>query len=352
VYDNIYVLCQPNLQDQWQYPANVTLIKNGGDNVVSVKEQARLSTIKKIMLFLSFTHKLLMLIKKHKVHTVLVYDPLPLFAYFIGSHFGKKPPIVWYHNHDVNEEGGKKSIGGFAARFERSSFEKLDIFSLPADERKQYFPMSAFKGTYFFIPNYPSVHFYGKFAKHNEPHSDLKLIYQGSISKGHGLEELITYISQTTRNISFTLIGNVLDGYKAELSELKQRLGVDDKVQFLAPVNYTQLPLITMQHNVGIAIHTPHNLIYATGGTASNKIYEYAAVHLPVLYFDSSHYREFLGSYKWAFATDMSFKSLDQHFDYITLHLKSLSEAAYLDFSEKLNFENVFSSTRGYLLSH
>ncbi len=349
VYDDIYILCQPNLPDQWQYPANVTLIKNGGNTVVTVKEQASLSTVKKIMLFLSFTYKLLTLVKKHKANTVLVYDPLPLFSYFLASNFCKKPQVVWYHNHDVNEEGGKKSIGGFAARYEKASFQKLDIFSLPADERRQYFPMDVFKGNYFFIPNYPSVHFYSRFTKTHTPHSDLKLIYQGSISNGHGIEELIAFIAQSSRNISFTLIGNVHDEYKAELSELKQRLNVDDKVRFLAPVNYTQLPPITMQHDVGIAIHVPHNLIYATGGTASNKIYEYAAAHLPILYFDSEHYRHFLGAYKWAFATNMSYPGIEEHFAYITAHLNELSDEAFKDFSDKLNFENVFSPIKNHL---
>ena len=44
-------------------------------------------------------------------------------------------------------------------------FKYLDLFSLPAIERKDYFPMNELKGQFFYIPNFPSKEFYSKYYK-------------------------------------------------------------------------------------------------------------------------------------------------------------------------------------------
>jgi len=351
VYDNIYVLYRPNLNNLWQYPSNVKLISSG-KQVISVKEQASQPVLKKVYQFLYFTFILLKLSVKYKPKTILLYDGIPLLSYFIVSKICKKPQIAWYHNHDVmGKDQRKYSVGWFATHFESSALAKLDIFSLPADERKVYFDLSHFRGKYFYIPNYPSLAFYNKFHKNVAKDEVLKLIYQGSISKGHGIEEIISFVAIYSGKICVTLIGNVSDQYKEELIALKKQLDVDEKVKILPPVNYTLLPTITINHDIGLAIHTPHNLIYATGGTASNKIYEYAAVGLPVLYFENEHYNQILSKYKWTFATDLSMNSIQNQIDYIRLNLNKLSISALSDFNKGLNFESVFSQVINYLNS-
>lgn len=347
-YDNIYLLYRPNLENKWQYPANVHLVSSGGQ-IMTVRQQAQLPTIKKVLLFLSFTLKLLQLKLKHKPHTVLVYDGIPLFAAFMVGKITHKPKVLWYHNHDVMDNKHTKfSIGWFAARFEEKAFHQLDIFSLPTNERKQYFKMEYLKGAYFCIPNYPSLAFYSRFWGTKKEHTGLKLIYQGSISKGHGIEEVILFIAARD-NITLTLIGNANEEYRKEINELILKTGTSDKVQMPAPVNYAELPAITAQHDVGLAIHTPHNIIYATGGTASNKIYEYAALGLPVLYFDNEHYNAVLSKYNWAFATDLSDDSLQKQISVISDHIKRLPEAAITSFKDGLNYEHVFSPVKNFI---
>jgi hypothetical protein len=90
--------------------------------------------------------------------------------------------------------------------------------------------------------------------------------------------------------------------------------------------------------------------MYSTGALASNKIYEYAAAGLPILYFDIPAYREYLSRFEWAFGNDLSEKALNEQISYIRVHFNYLSEKALEDFRTSLNFEHVFQPVMVWLL--
>ena len=81
-----------------------------------------------------------------------------------------------------------------------------------------------------------------------------------------------------------------------------------------------------------------------TLGTASNKIYEYAALGLPVILYDNDHFREILGKFEWAFFTDTSTASLKTCLENIIADYPRLSRQASEDFSKQLSFEHYFVS--------
>jgi hypothetical protein len=103
---------------------------------------------------------------------------------------------------------------------------------------------------------------------------------------------------------------------------------------------------------VGLAIHKPVNIAFRTAALASNKIYEYAACGLPVMYFDDEHYRNYLSRFRWAFANDLSYQRLDEQCDFIREHYAEISAAASKDFRESLNFERVFNPVKEFLLNN
>jgi hypothetical protein len=77
-------------------------------------------------------------------------------------------------------------------------------------------------------------------------------------------------------------------------------------------------------------------------GTASNKIYEYAAVGLPVILFDTPHFRRHLGSREWAFFTDLSEASPLAVLGQIVERYEAASATAIRDFEQEFNYERVF----------
>lgn len=340
LFDKIYIICNNVLNSNWAYPSNVEVIAIGP--LMSIQEFEKQSLFKKIQKFWLFIRTLHKLTKRAKL--VVCYDPIPLLAYGVSLRFlTNRSCIWWYHNHDVIElqQVRKGSISWLAAKLEPFLFAHINIFSLPAEERKQFFPMEKLSGQYFFLPNFPSTHIYPYSLKPSSPTKELKLIYQGSISKGHGLEEVISILgpNHSSYCITLTLIGRISEDYQTELKKQAQLSNTQDWLFILPPIPYKELLFFTAKHHIGLAIHEPKGKIYSTGGTASNKIYEYAACGLPILYLNTPHYKAHLNSYPWAKPIDLNGRSILHGIHFIYSQYELLSNMAKNDFWVSNNYE-------------
>ena len=176
------------------------------------------------------------------------------------------------------------------------NFDEIDLFTLPSKERTSEFEMKDFRGKLFFIPNYPSRRRFDTVDLNRQfPAAPLRLIFQGYIGGGHGLEELIDFVSAKDL-ISFTIIGPGDYDYVKLLKERVQKNNASEKISIRDAVPYQLLIEVTRLHHIGVAINKPVNIQYSTAALASNKIYEYAACGLPVMYFDNEHYKSYLSN--------------------------------------------------------
>ncbi len=332
---------------QWDYKTNVENIQSG--DFTNIRDAEKKPMYWKIYSFILFTWNMWKTLQKEKPALVILYDPIPIISYYLIYNFISQKPLLWYHNHDVLElsKTKKYTIAWAAALAEKLIFEQLDFFSLPAQDRKQYFPLEKLKGKYFYIPNVPAKSFYNQFYKSKTVKGKtIKLIFQGTIAKGHGLEEIIKHILPiiiADRNFELNLKGLISDNYKNELLQLSVANKVENQVIFHGFGAYQDVPRIASECQVGIAIHKGTDVMNKTLGTSSNKIYEYAAVGLPILLFDNQHFRGHLGKYQWAFFTDVSEKSLLDCIEKIIANYEYLSQKAHEDFESHLNFETYFN---------
>jgi hypothetical protein len=338
-FNKITILYRPFLNNKWKYRDNVNLIASG--KKIDVKQQEKSTILKKIFFHLQFVIKLFRLIISKKYDTILVYDYLPMLSLYLVSPFLSKKVKLWYHNHDPVFLKDVKiySIGWFAIHAQNKLMKRLDFFSLPAIERLNYFSISE-KTKVFIIPNYPAKKRYGVIDTTIKNYNNIHLVYQGTIGEGHGLEAINKVINSSDQMADYrlTVIGNIIEEFKLKL----EQLNLNRYINYLGFVPYHKLPSITAQSHIGIAVNIPSEVIYQTGGTASNKIYEYAACGLPILYFDHPHYREYLGQFKWAFATDLSKESIENCIIEIMNNYDYFSQQARNDFLSRLNFESVF----------
>ena len=339
-FDKVYLICNNVIKPDWIYPTNVALVAIGPYlPIQQFEQQPILWKAKRFCLYLRTLRRL-----SQHANLVLTYDHIPLLAYGLGFRYlSRCAAIWWYHNHDVVDlmQLRKGSIGWLAAKLEPIFFRYLDVFSLPAEERKEFFPMTMFRGKYFFLPNFPAIHIYGHVPPPSIPVKELKLIYQGSISKGHGLETIIAILGQHQHcTLTLTLIGRIEQKYQKELEEYAKEFNTLTCLYILPAVGYKKLPAITAKHHIGLAIHEPQGLIYATGGTASNKIYEYAACGLPILFLNTPHYKTHLNQYVWAKGIDLDAQSILAGIDFIYNDYKFLSNAAKSDFLNVNNYED------------
>lgn len=326
--------------NRWIFPNNVKVYYSGS----WPKNGVNLSFWGRIKRFLYYVYGFNKILMKNYCSIVLLYEPYAALAYVIGNGFKlTKPKVLWYHNHDIVEASGqgKISIGRLAIIAEKKLMIKSTIFSLPANERSVFFPMNKFKGKYFFIPNYPSLEFYRNFPKAKQSETTLRIIFQGRIAEGHGLEAIISLLNKRIlgRELTLHLKGIVSEVFKNKLMTLASSHNVLHRLLFYDLSSYLEVPKLTSSCHVGIAIHTMSDVMNKTLGTSSNKIYEYAAVGLPVVLYDNAHFRKHLEKYKWAFFTDCSEESLYSCLKNIILDLDRLSYLAHNDFVETLNFE-------------
>jgi len=348
--ENVEVITTYNILDSWVFPSNVKVRYIAQIHHSPSKNNA----FRNIFKYLKYCLAVSSALWKKKFDFALLFDPHATFAYWMAGFFLiKKTKLVWYHNHDVLEIAYQRilSPGWLGIKSQNFFFRRLDIFSLPSDERKQYFPLAKFRGKYFFLPNYPSSEFYKKFKKENKLKEELRIIYQGRIAEGHGLEEIISILNRPLNGFKLKLVlkGFIGDKYKNKLLALAAKNGTVNSIEFYGISDYSKVPEITSQCHIGIAIHTKVDIMNSTLGTSSNKIYEYAALGLPVLLYDNEHFRKHLQSYKWAFFTDCSTSSLEKQISEIVANYNYYSSEASNDFLGKLNFDVHFSKVVQYI---
>lgn len=348
-YDQIIILHRNITGFDWEYPPNVHLV--GPRKLKPVREVEKAGFITKIFWFLQFCRMFIGLNRKYRPQALILYDCIPVLAYRITRLFLVKPAILWYHNHDVADGKyiRKYSINWFAWRSESWIFPRLDIFSLPSKERMEFFPMKTLGGTFVFLPNFPSLKRYTtEFSKASDV---IRILYQGSIGPLHGLEQLITLLRKRYNDLPVKLVlkGFVSDEYLAELKSIAALYEVQNHIDYLPPSGYKEVIRNAQNCHIGIGIFMKQDIMNKTLGTASNKLYEYAAAGLPVLVYDIEHFRKELGGLKWILFVDSSQESMNNCISRIVENYEELSLSAINDFKDQFNFEVYFKNVLSIL---
>ena len=331
-------------QGKWKYPDNCSVYLLPGP-LHGVRLFGKLNSIRSLLRFISFIKARL---KADLPQLLLCYDDIALFAGWKAKKKAGWKGEFWYHNHDAHDiqAVSRRSALGISLANQARIFQDLNVFSYPAAERLEYFPLQNFKGKMFLLPNYPEKRFYQGFGPRvHEFHEEaVRLLYQGSICEGHCLEVIIPILKERvdSRPITLTLIGPITQSYRSELIFMANLHGVEKQLNILDPLPYAFLPYVTRSHTIGLAMYEADNINYSTGGTASNKIYEYAACGLPVLALDIPHYREHLGKYSWVVLAARETASIYSEIEHIVSRFGDLSRSGHEDFTERIHFATAF----------
>jgi hypothetical protein len=336
-FDEVYVLYRGGKE--------VSLNDNKRARYLSVGEETSgMSIWEKISLFFKYRAAIRKIINSKRVDLVLVFDEISLLAVWPSSDKNGK---IWYHSHDVPEPGNfrKLSVGWLASKLQSVMFRDVDIFSIPTLERAKFYKTDSFKGRQIEIPNYPSLRFFQEGMRYSDLKDELRLLYQGTISEGHGFEELLEVLGESIsgKRLTMTLIGSCDPAYKRKLLELAICLNVIENFSILDRIPYAQLISFTREFHIGLGIYVSKNIMNATIATASNKIYEYIASGLPVLLLDNDYFRTHFGQYDWALFTDLSKSNLNKVMEDLIGVYSSVADAARSDFERSLNFERGFN---------
>ena len=348
--EEVIVICRNNIADNYNYPQNVYLKKIGP--LCTVREMEQQSARAKAYYFLKFAFCLFRYSIVSKCQLVVLYDHIALFAFFRLKSFLRRKKI-WYHNHDmpIKELIRSRSLGGFAASYEKKGMKFIDFFSLPSKERLEFYP--GINLPVFIIPNYPSLKVYKDYSIERKAGNSTRIIYQGFIGKGHSLEHIIEAIGKRTKDLKIELIlkGSVTTEYKMHLNQLAGDYGVRESIVWIPVGPYKELPSLTESCHIGIGMNWNTDIVNKNQGTASNKIYEYAASGAPVILADTPQFRQYLRKYSWAFFSDGSADSLTAIIKDICDRKIELGADARNSFKKELNFEKVFVPVMGKVMA-
>ncbi len=343
-YNRVVVYSRNVLDSKWIYPDNVYLYTSG--KRISIRETESKSVFLKMVFFLNYTLNFFKLLVKERPSLVVLCDSIPTLAFYLLPKYSKCNINLWYHNHDVLvlRNVRRFSIAWFSWYSERALFGRLSIFTLPSEDRRVYFPINNLKGQFYFLPNFPHRAFFSNFPGAKSLVGVLRLIFQGEISEGHGIEEIIRILPQCINNkdLELHLIGRISVSFKSKLVALGRELDCLDSIIFYEPVNYHLLPSITQNCQIGIAIYTKDDVMNRTIGTASNKFYEYISLGLPVLMFSDSRF-ESLSTKSWALPTNLISKDLIDLLTYADSNYDVLSKCAREDANSTFHYEIHFN---------
>ena len=344
-FKEVIVVTRNNSIVNFPFPKNVIFYKTGKYFTVAESEKKNIGY--KIFSFLQFLFQLYIQAVNSKTSLLVLYDPFPLFAYSLVRKFISKKIVTWYHNHDMPDVGltSKYSLGWFSATNEHNAMKNINYFSLPSQDRLVFYPNWNKRDNYFFIPNYPSLQVYKSGLQHLRPETEIKLIFQGAIGAGHGLEEIIELLKESVNQKVLHLIlkGPVRAHYKQKLVELAAYHNVSNQLTWIGIGPYSELPKLTASCHIGIAIYMGNDNVSRTLGTASNKIYEYAASGLPVILYDDIQFTKYLQGHPWTFFTDGSLSGLRHTIKMVIQKMNESRELAIAEFKDTLNFENAFT---------
>ena len=343
-FDTVFVLSRNVLKSEWDYPPNIQLIKSGKFRTIRDTENSNM--IVKAISFLTFTVHFFKLLIREKPSFVQVCDVIPLFSLYLIRKIKVVKVKIWYHNHDVAEISlcRKYSIGWLASKYEENMFPVIDIFTLPSEDRKQFFKMEKLYGRYYLLPNFPAKYYYNFNYDNILDDSPINLIYQGSVGPGHGLEFICSVLDSIVveRKLYLNIIGKINPKFYEELIGKLPQKNCIDNLRVYGQISYAELIKLNIKNSIGIAILEPKNINFKFAGTASNKIYEYAAKGIPILYFDNEYYNNYLADIKWAFPVKLEKESIINALNKILVDYNNLSDNANIDFQQKLNYESHF----------
>ena len=142
----------------------------------------------------------------------------------------------------------------------------------------------------------------------NLPKNTMKIIYQGVIQKGRGIEKLIR-LTQYSQKISSVILGSGPE--KNTYVNLAKQLNVDNKIIFIDSVDYLDVCKYSLGCDIGWCLIN-------TKGTSNqnalpNKLFEYVMMGLPVISSDLPNVKKIINQHKVGrIITDDNLKNLEK----------------------------------------
>jgi len=350
-YFKIHILCR-NMSEPFQdYPSEVTIERTGEYASARGKEAASASA--KLTEYTKFIARARTLIKKMQPLTVYAYDPHAFVASMVGRAGRRSTPLI-FHAHELPETQNlsSRSLEGWVVRAALMGTKSADAVVFPEKNRARHW-LSAARDprTPIIVPNCPDRSYYSPPADWSETiaarYRAREVVYVGYAGAENGHIDGLRALAMTGDGIRLRVIGGYRPEFGTSFDTLARELGVTERVSLDGWLRQDELLARASAASVGLSLHKAVSKGLEYQGSASNKLFEYAAMGLPVVVPDRPSYREFLGDAEWVTYANIDEPESIAHA--ITSILAdreryiAMSRAARRAFEEQYNYERVFA---------
>jgi glycosyltransferase involved in cell wall biosynthesis len=349
-YFNIHILCR-NMDEPFQeWPSDVTIERVGRYASVGEKEAAGPGA--KLIEYAKFAARTRASIKQMEPVAVYSYDPHAFVASMMGRIGRRSTPLV-FHLHELPETRDLSwiSLQGWVVRVALAGTKSADAVVCPEKYRARHWLTSAGDSRApLVVPNCPDKIYFPAPQDWSETIAARcrarEVVYVGYASADNGHLEGLRALAMTD-GIRMRVIGGCRPEFGATFNALTRELGVAERVSLDGWLRQGELVTRASAASAGLSLQKPVSKGLEYLGSASNKLFEYAAMGLPVVVPDRESYRDFLGNAEWVtYANIEEPDSIARAISAIFTDREryvAMSHAARRAFEEQYNYERVFA---------
>ena len=265
----------------------------------------------------------------------------------------RRPAPLLFHLHELPETENLSwnSLQGWVVWTALAGTRSADAVVCPEKYRARHWLAAAGDSRApIVVPNCPEKSYFPAPADWSETiarrYRAREAVYIGHASADNGHLETLRALALTD-GIRMRVIGGYRPEFGASFNTLARELGVAERVSLDGWLTLDELQARASRASVGLSIYKPVTKGLDYVASASNKLFEYAAMGLPVVVPDRASYRDFLGDAEWVTYADVEEpKSIARAITSIFAdndRYVAMSRAARRAFEEQYNYERVFA---------
>jgi glycosyltransferase involved in cell wall biosynthesis len=332
-----------------EWPPEVTIERFGEYASARAKEGANAAA--KLIEYAKFAARTRVLIKQMRPAAIYSYDPYAFVATMLGR-VGRRPLPVIFHSHELPETQNLSwgALENWVVRAALISTKSADAVVFPEKNRaRHWLTAAADLRVPTIVPNCPDQRYFPAPADWSDTiaarYRAREAVYVGYASADNGHLDALRALAMTD-GIRMRVIGGFRPEFEASFNELARELRVNERLSVDGWLALDELRARASRASVGLSIYKPVTKSLEYVASASNKLFEYAAMGLPVIVPDRENYRDFLGDAEWVTYADVeqpeAFSRAVTSIFADRERYVAMSRAARRAFETEYNYERVF----------
>jgi glycosyltransferase involved in cell wall biosynthesis len=305
----VHVLCRNSGEPDSRWPSDVAVERLGSRASVRDKEGA--SSGAKIAEYLHFVVRTRSLIAQLKPALIYAYDAHAFVAALFARSRRQSISLI-LHMHELAETQGLPltSMQRWVVKAASLGTKSADVVVFPEKFRAlSWLKDAGDPRAAVIVPNCPARNSFPAPLDLErsiaERFAAREALYVGCASRENGHLEALRAMQSLESDLSLRVIGDHTREFAETFSVLARELGAADRINFDGWLPREELIARASRASIGLSLHKPHSKNFEYLGSASNKLFEYAAMALPVVVPNSRSYRDFLGEARWVTYADV-----------------------------------------------